>query len=382
MKLEGLQKRFGDLHAVRDLSLDIRQGEFLTLLGPSGCGKTTLLRIIAGFELADGGRVVLGGKDITGLPANVRPINTVFQSYALFPHLTVFDNVAFGLVSRRTPKAEIAKKVATALEMLQLGAFASRHPHQLSGGQKQRVALARALVGEPEVLLLDEPMSALDAKLRTEVQLELRRLQKRLGTTFVLVTHDQDEAMTVSDRICVLQGGRIQQIGTPEQVYAWPCNRFVAEFLGAANLIPARGNGREVDTPLGRLTLEENSGWTEGTLALRAENVVLCPTRPAVNGVQATVLERIYHGTHLEVLLSVAQKAEGRGQRANAPLEGVLESGVNTSVQALDVRPSTFNKGEAFTLKVRTAPFPPLEVGEEVWAQLPPHALVPLREDL
>ena len=353
LKLEGLQKRFGDLHAVRDLSLEIRQGEFLTLLGPSGCGKTTLLRIIAGFELADGGRVLLGGKDLSGLPANVRPINTVFQSYALFPHLTVFDNVAFGLVSRRMPKLEIAQKVASALEMLQLGAFATRHPHQLSGGQKQRVALARALVTEPQVLLLDEPMSALDAKLRTEVQLELRRLQKRLGTTFVLVTHDQDEAMTVSDRICVLHGGRIQQIGTPEQVYARPCNRFVAEFLGAANLIPAKGNGREVETPLGILTLEENSGWDHGTLAVRAENVLLCPTRPAINAVKARVLERVYHGTHLEVLL------EPRALTAETRWGGAA----------------------GFTLKIRTAPFPPLEVGQEVWAQLPPHAIVPLREE-
>jgi len=359
LKLEGLQKRFGDLHAVRDLSLEIRQGEFLTLLGPSGCGKTTLLRIIAGFELADGGRVLLGGKDLTGLPANVRPINTVFQSYALFPHLTVFDNVAFGLVSRRVAKLEIGRKVKEALEMLQLGAFATRHPHQLSGGQKQRVALARALVTEPQVLLLDEPMSALDAKLRTEVQLELRRLQKRLGTTFVLVTHDQDEAMTVSDRICVLQGGKIQQIGTPEQVYAKPCNRFVAEFLGAANLIPAkslspRGGGREVETPLGRLTLEDRSGWDHGTLAVRAENVLLCPTRPALNAVKAKVLERVYHGTHLEVLLE--------------PL-------------ALESRPPGGEGTAGFTLKVRTAPSGPLEVGEEVWAQLPPHAIVPLREE-
>ena len=365
LKLEGLQKRFGDLHAVRDLSLEIRQGEFLTLLGPSGCGKTTLLRIIAGFELADGGRVILGGKDLSGLPANVRPINTVFQSYALFPHLTVFDNVAFGLVSRRVAKLEIAQKVASALEMLQLGAFATRHPYQLSGGQKQRVALARALVTEPQVLLLDEPMSALDAKLRTEVQLELRRLQKRLGTTFVLVTHDQDEAMTVSDRICVLHGGRIQQIGTPEQVYARPCNRFVAEFLGAANLIPASGNGREVETPLGRLTLEENSGWDHGTLAVRAENVLLCPTRPAINAVQAKVLERVYHGTHLEVLLEplflgARPQLESRPQSAETRSEGAA----------------------GFVLKVRTTPFPPLEVGQEVWAQLPPHALVPLREDV
>ncbi len=375
MKLEGLQKRFGDLHAVRDLSLDIRQGEFLTLLGPSGCGKTTLLRIIAGFELADAGRVVLGGRDITGMSANTRPINTVFQSYALFPHLTVFDNVAFGLVSRRVAKPEIGRKVGEALEMLQLGAFATRHPHQLSGGQKQRVALARALVTEPQVLLLDEPMSALDAKLRTEVQLELRRLQRRLGTTFVLVTHDQDEAMTVSDRICVLYGGRIQQIGTPEQVYARPCNRFVAEFLGAANLIPARavqGKGREVETPLGRLTLEENSVWDEGTLAIRAENVLLCSERPKVGAVRARILERIYHGTHLEVLLEPLVPAPQRV----APVLELAGGGNATAPTAPSMAFSSVP-----TLKLRTSSSGPLEVGQEVWVQLAPQALVPLRED-
>ena len=350
LKLEGLQKRFGELHAVRDLDLEIQQGEFFTLLGPSGCGKTTLLRIIAGFELPDAGRVHLGGVDLTGKAANLRPVNTVFQSYALFPHLSVFENVAFGLRSKRVPGEQLKPRVNRVIEMLRLENYATRHPHQLSGGQKQRVAMARALVCEPLLLLLDEPMSALDAKLRHEVQLELRALQKRLGTTFVLVTHDQEEALTVSDRICVLEGGRVQQIGSPEEVYARPRNRFVAEFLGAANLIPAHGNGKSVHTPLGTLELAHSSGWSEGLLALRAEGVVLCPIPPAINGVRCRILERIYRGTHLEVHLEVLGGVNG----TTAP---------------------------DFTLKARTAPFPPLERGQEVWAQLPPEALVALEGD-
>ena len=200
---------------LRGVTLTVPGGEFVTILGPSGCGKTTLLRIVAGLELPDGGRVLLSGRDITAEPANRRPVNTVFQSYALFPHLTVWENIAFGLKARRFPREEIARRVDGAVEMLHLESFPRRHPHQLSGGQRQRVALARALVNEPDVLLLDEPLSSLDAKLRAEVQLELRALQRRLGKTFILVTHDQEEAMSVSDRIFVMRDGRIVQSGPP-----------------------------------------------------------------------------------------------------------------------------------------------------------------------
>ncbi|RLF56690.1 MAG: Fe3+/spermidine/putrescine ABC transporter ATP-binding protein, partial [Thermoplasmata archaeon] len=202
--IRGINKNFGPVEAVKEVSLDVQEGEFFTLLGPSGCGKTTLLRIIAGLELANSGNVILGGEDITSFPATKRQVNTVFQSYALFPHLTIFENVAFGLRSRKFPRNEVENRVSKRLEMLGLQDMAQRHPHQLSGGQQQRVALARALVNEPKVLLLDEPMSALDAKLRAQVQVELRRLQRKLGQTFILVTHDQSEAMVVSDQIAVM----------------------------------------------------------------------------------------------------------------------------------------------------------------------------------
>ncbi|WP_448569929.1 ABC transporter ATP-binding protein, partial [Thermus sp.] len=263
--LEALRKRFGEHEVLKGVSLEVRPGEFFTLLGPSGCGKTTLLRIVGGFEVPDGGRVVLKGQDLTPLPAYRRPVNTVFQNYALFPHLTVYENVAFGLRSRRFPEAEVRARVEYALGLLRLESFVHRYPHQLSGGQKQRVALARALVNEPEVLLLDEPMSALDAKLRAEVQVELRNLQRRLGATFILVTHDQEEAMAVSDRIGVMEAGTLLQVGTPEEVYERPRTRFVAEFLGVANLIPARRVGEGVETPFGFFPLKVP--WAEGLLA-------------------------------------------------------------------------------------------------------------------
>ena len=240
LALKGIDKSFGEVQALKDVSLDVCEGEFFTLLGPSGCGKTTLLRIIAGLELSDRGEVILGGEDITTLPATKRQVNTVFQSYALFPHLTIFENVAFGLRSRKYPKHEVENRVSKRLEMLGLQEMSDRHPHQLSGGQQQRVALARALVNEPKVLLLDEPMSALDAKLRAQVQVELRRLQRKLGQTFILVTHDQSEAMVVSDRIAVMNQGKIIQFGSPKEVYEQPKTRFVAEFLGAANLLQGR----------------------------------------------------------------------------------------------------------------------------------------------
>lgn len=237
VELQNVTKRFGEVTAVDSVSLAVERGEFLTLLGPSGCGKTTLLRMIAGFDSPDAGRVILSGSDVTGLSPHQRDVTTVFQHYALFPHLNVFDNVAFGLERRRIASAEIKRRVADALEMVRLKGLDDRQPGELSGGQQQRVALARALVVEPKVLLLDEPLAALDLKLRKQMQIELKGLQRRLGISFVYVTHDQEEALTMSDRIVVMNAGRIEQIGRAEEIYERPLTEFVAGFIGVSNTI-------------------------------------------------------------------------------------------------------------------------------------------------
>jgi spermidine/putrescine transport system ATP-binding protein len=237
VRLERVTKRFGELAAVDDLTLDIHRGEFFSLLGPSGCGKTTTLRMIGGFEEPTAGRIFLGGSDVTLSPPYRRDVNTVFQSYAIFPHLTVGENVAFGLQRKRVPRREIDKRVDDVLALVDLPEHRSRKPNQLSGGQQQRVALARALVNRPRLLLLDEPMSALDAKLRKQMQIELKRIQHEVGITFLYVTHDQEEAMTMSDRIAVMRAGRIEDLGSPERVYERPATEFVASFLGASNLL-------------------------------------------------------------------------------------------------------------------------------------------------
>jgi putrescine transport system ATP-binding protein len=234
---ERITKRFGDFTAVDGLSLEIHEREFFALLGPSGCGKTTLLRLLAGFETPDEGRVLLAGEDLAGIPPYRRPVNMMFQSYALFPHMTVFGNVAFGLKQDKLPKDEIAARVNEMLALVQLTSLAARRPDQLSGGQRQRVALARSLAKRPKVLLLDEPLAALDRKLREETRFELKELQRRLGTTFVIVTHDQDEAMTVADRIGVMNNGKLAQVGAPVDVYERPASRWVAGFVGDVNLI-------------------------------------------------------------------------------------------------------------------------------------------------
>lgn len=260
IELRGISKRFGDVRAVDGVSLSIASGEFLTLLGPSGCGKTTLLRMIAGFERPDDGRVLLDGTDVTDHPPYRRNVNQVFQSYALFPHLNVWKNIAFGLKMKRLGKSEIHRRVTEVLEMVELTGMEKRRPDQLSGGQRQRVALARAAVNRPKVLLLDEPLAALDAKLRQAMQMELKRLQQRLGITFVFVTHDQSEALVMSDRVVVMNQGKVEQSGTPMEVYHQPASEFVGRFVGVANLwegnvvngglrigdleLPIEGNGR------------------------------------------------------------------------------------------------------------------------------------------
>jgi putrescine transport system ATP-binding protein len=240
LRIEAISKRFGDFAAVDQLSLDVFQGEFFALLGPSGCGKTTLLRLIAGFEHPSSGRILLDGVDLAPVPPHRRPVNMMFQTYALFPHLTVEGNVAFGLKQEGLPKAEIATRVADMLALVKLETFGLRKPHQLSGGQRQRVALARSLVKRPRVLLLDEPMAALDKKLRGETQFELMDLQRSLGLTFVIVTHDQSEAMTVADRIAVMDRGRLMQVGPPAEIYEQPDSRWVADFIGSVNLLEGR----------------------------------------------------------------------------------------------------------------------------------------------
>jgi spermidine/putrescine transport system ATP-binding protein len=334
-----IRKHFGKVQALDDITLEVKPGEFFTLLGPSGCGKTTLLRIIAGLEVPDSGQILAGGKDITGLPANRRPVNTVFQNYALFPHLTIYENVAFGLRSRKFPADEIKRRVRLRLEMLNLETMGKRYPHQLSGGQKQRVALARALVNEPDVLLLDEPMSALDATLRAQVQEELKRLQRKLGGTFILVTHDQAEALVCSDRLAVMRQGRIVQFGTSEEVYDNPRDSFTANFLGAANLIAARKVPGGVDTALGFLVLNKVPPWQEGTVAIRPEWIRIGDEKPACNGFRARVTEVVYRGTNFDLWL------------------------------------------EPGGLRVRTSSYRRIDPGREVWVELDPNELVVLENE-
>ena len=293
VQCRGLVRSFGRLRALDDVSIDIRAGEFFTLLGPSGCGKTTLLRTIAGFETQDQGSIRLGGVVLDGLPPFRRPVNTVFQSYAIFPHLTVAQNVAFGLEMQRMPPAAIKARVAEMLALVRLTGREDYRAAQLSGGQLQRVALARALATQPKVLLLDEPLSALDAKLRTGMQIELKRLQAEVGITFLLVTHDQHEAMTMSDRIAVMSAGQVLQVGTPTEIYERPQSRFVADFIGAANLLDAvRAGPCRFALPDGT-TLRSAVSGPDGpvALAIRPERV-----RIVGGGMQGTVQLAVYDG--------------------------------------------------------------------------------------
>jgi spermidine/putrescine transport system ATP-binding protein len=283
IRLAGLVKLYGEVRAVDGVSLDIGSGEFFSLLGPSGCGKTTTLRMIGGFERPTTGRIELRGQDVTATPPDRRPVNMVFQNYALFPHLSVGENVAFGLRRKRVPGGEIKRRVAEALSLVRLDGYDRRRPDQLSGGQQQRVALARALVNQPNVLLLDEPLGALDLKLRRQLQVELKRVQAQVGITFVYVTHDQEEALTMSDRIAVMNGGRVEQMGTPEELYDRPATRFVADFIGTTNLLAGRVEAFEGDSAVIRLGSGdvcriERDGLALGTpveMSIRPESVSL-----------------------------------------------------------------------------------------------------------
>ena len=307
IQLIDLEKRFREVRAVDGVSLEIHSGEFFSLLGPSGCGKTTTLRMIGGFELPTGGRILLRGQDVTDAPPDKRPVIMVFQNYALFPHLDVGDNVAFGLKRKSVAKPEIARRVGDALELVNLTGYERRKPNQLSGGQQQRVALARALVNEPNVLLLDEPLGALDLKLRQRLQIELSQIHRDVGTTFVYVTHDQEEAMSMADRIAVMNDGRLEHLGTPEEVYRRPASRFVADFIGDSNFFDATVTG-----DVAQLTDGSRVGCAGGrngpaTLMVRPEAITLGAGPTSISG---RVLQTSFLGSYLRVAVETSSAEE------------------------------------------------------------------------
>jgi spermidine/putrescine transport system ATP-binding protein len=350
IEVERVTRRFGDVIALDQISLSIGRGEFFSLLGPSGCGKTTLLRIIAGLDIADEGVVRIGGVDATDVPAHRRPVNTVFQSYALFPHLNVWDNIAFGLRMKKVPEAETQERVQKVMALLEIGLLAQRKPSQISGGQKQRVALARAIINEPQVLLLDEPMGALDLKLRKQLQIELRNLQRRLGITFIYVTHDQEEALVLSDRIAVMCGGKVEQLGEAKTLYERPRTKFVSQFLGSCSLLEGTlkhtdGNRLVVDTSIGELHVAgPTPSRSRVTLAIRPEKIRIASmgSNGGANWVTVRLEELIYagSGTHYE-----------------------LRSG------------SQLLRAEVMNTQISS---PEFHVGQEAMAYLPPAALIVL----
>ena len=333
--LESVSKRYADVLAVNDISLTIRQGEFFSLLGPSGCGKTTTLRMIAGFERPDTGRIAIGDTDVTDTPPHKRRVNTVFQSYALFPHLTVGENVGFGLRFGALSKPEKQARIEESLELVRLGGLGRRKPHQLSGGQQQRVALARALILSPDVLLLDEPLGALDAKLRRELQVELKSIQREVGITFLYVTHDQEEALTMSDRLAVMLNGRVEQLGTPREVYEHPATAFVADFIGVSNLMRAHSTGAgrvEVgDVQLAVVGNAQRAGVVR--LAIRPERVRIEQRRAAgENRVPVRIERFVYLGSTTQVF--VVLPGGDRLQALVANAEEVEEYDVGAEVTA------------------------------------------------
>lgn len=303
IELRHISKVYSDngFKAVDDFNLEVKRGEFVTFLGPSGCGKTTTLRMIAGFEMPTSGEILLNGEDISQLPANKRPINTVFQRYALFPHMNIYDNIAFGLKLKKLPKEEIRKKVKRVLDMVDLEGFENRKISTLSGGQQQRIAIARALVNEPEILMLDEPLGALDLKMRQEMQIELKHMHDELGITFIYVTHDQEEALTMSDKIVVLSEGRVQQIGTPEDIYNEPQNAFVADFIGESNIFKGIMTGHMKVRFCGGefIGMDDVAEGTLVDVVVRPEDVII--TKPEDGVVEGEVVSVIFKGMHYEV---------------------------------------------------------------------------------
>ncbi|AZN71035.1 ABC transporter ATP-binding protein [Georhizobium profundi] len=316
--IENVSKSFGQTKAIDNLDMKIMAGEFVTFLGPSGCGKSTTLRILGGFESPDQGRVILDGVDVTKQPPNKRDVNMVFQDYALFPHMTVGENIAFGLELKGQQRGEIDRRVASLLDFLQLSGFRDRTPDQLSGGQRQRVALARALAPDPKLLLLDEPLGALDAKLRGQVQVELKDIQRRTGKTFFFVTHDQEEALTMSDRIVVMNAGRVEQDGTPEDLYYRPASRFVAEFIGETNLLEGTVRGSDQGAVIidwkGHSVYGSANGGQPQTgssvaASIRPENVICLPQRPANDrALKGRIVNRVFKGSKTTVDVQVDER--------------------------------------------------------------------------
>jgi spermidine/putrescine ABC transporter ATP-binding subunit len=343
VSIRNVTKTFGAVTAVKDVSLDIRANEFFALLGPSGCGKTTLLRMIAGFSNPSAGQILIDGQDMVDVPPNKRPVNMVFQSYAVFPHMSVEQNIAYGLQVVRTPTAEISTRVGRALERVGLSDLRNRMPEQLSGGQRQRVALARALVKQPKVLLLDEPLSALDAKLREQMQLELSQLQQDVGVTFLIVTHDQDEALSMADRIAVMQDGNVDQVAEPGTLYESPANRFVADFIGKVNLFDGevfgtQGGKLTVDTAvLGKVHLNHHGeAQRQVCLAIRPEKIRIAKTKPDVQG-QITISGRItdwaYYGDCSHMFVETGNATQGGATRLGV----VIQNDTRDAVDALDI---------------------------------------------
>jgi len=336
LELIQLIKRFGNDCVVSDVSLQVKPGEFVSFLGPSGCGKTTTLRMIAGFEQPTSGEILLKGSSVTGVPPHKREVNTVFQHYALFPHMTVRDNIGYGLRIRRRPKTEIGDRVRDALDMVALGGLGDRYPHQLSGGQQQRVALARALVNHPAILLLDEPLGALDLQVRKRMQNELKRIQRDVGITFIYVTHDQEEALTLSDRIVVMNKGKVEQVGTPAEVYSEPATRFVLDFIGSANSFD--GQISEIDGSYARIELgpttkvivpaQGNSHkGADVTFAIRPEKISLGSTPTSDNCLECTIEDAVFQGPALGIRLKTDDGLVLNATRSSADAGGAVQPG-------------------------------------------------------
>jgi spermidine/putrescine transport system ATP-binding protein len=353
IRLEGVTKRFGATVAVDDLSLTVEENEFFSLLGPSGCGKTTTLRMIAGFEVPDSGDILLAGSSVANVPPHRRDVNTVFQSYALFEHMNVESNVGFGLRQKGVAKADARRRVGEALELVELADRAKSKPRELSGGQQQRVALARAIVNEPRVLLLDEPLGALDLKLRKQMQIELKRIQREVGITFIYVTHDQEEALAMSDRLAVMNKGRIEQCGRPEQVYEYPETPFVASFIGTSNLLAGRvAGGKVLLAAGGDCDLPAGASASDGEqveISVRPERLTV--SEDEGNGVPGRVAATVYQGTFMQVVVELADGSQVTGLEtarvASATRRFQVGMPVSVSWDAEDGRVLSTDKGQA-----------------------------------